>query len=546
MAYSTTRSTFFCPAGTKWYWEFVPTTNYNYASCGITTNSAGWAVNPGGTTDGHGVGFYDVEIDIDGTRTTPSGPASTAWASGDIIGFAYDVDANTIKKYINGSLDYTFTSVPVSTDGPYSPTFGDFGGAVAATINVNFGQDSSFAGLKTAQGNQDDNDVGDFYYTPPTGYLALCTDNLSDPEIALPGDNFNTKLYTGDGATTLAVSSVGFQPDFTWIKNRDQADDYTLVDSVRGATNYIVSNDTDAEVDDSTFVASLDSDGFTVGDDVVVNTSTEDYASWNWKAGGAPTADNDNTSGAMDANSVALNGSLQAAYTPSGSPSLYPKRMSINTTNGFSIISYTSPGTDSDATIPHGLPQTPDMVIIKNLDSTFNWDVWGSDLQSGYDLLLNTTAAETASRWSTTIPTPSLITLKDTYEVNGTDDYIAYCFHSVEGYSKVGSYEGNGVDNGGPFVYTGHEPAMTLIKSIDQAREWWIMDNKRDPYNDDGVQVLWPNTNDAEGDNYTNYDLDYLSNGFKVMGDNSKVNESGQTYLFYSVAASPFKYSNAR
>ena len=146
-----------------------------------------------------------------------------------------------------------------------------------------------------------------------------------------------------------------------------------------------------------------------------------------------------------------------------------------------------------------------------------------------------------------TDPTASVFSV-GTYDAanENNDTILAYCFHSVEAYSKVGSYEGNGDDPDGPFIYTGFEPAVTIIKSIDQARDWWIMDNKRDPYNDNGVQVLWPNTNDAEGDNYTNYEIDYLSNGFKVRGDNNKVNESGQTYLFYSAAASPFKYSNAR
>jgi hypothetical protein len=197
---------------------------------------------------------------------------------------------------------------------------------------------------------------------------------------------------------------------------------------------------------------------------------------WSWLAGTAPTADNSATSGAMTANSVALDGSLQSSYTPSGTPSIYPTKMSINTTNGFSIISYTSPNSSSDETIPHGLSQAPDMVIIKNLDSTFNWDVWSPDLQSGYDLRLNTDDAETASRWSTTDPSASLITLKDTYEVNGTDDYVAYCFHSVEGYSKVGSYTGNG-NADGTFIYR-IQTSICDGKRIAGVNNWVMTDSK--------------------------------------------------------------------
>ena len=516
MAYSTTRSTFFCPAGTKWYWEFVPTTGYNYASCGITTNSAGWAVNPGGTTDGHGVGFYGTELDVDGTRNMS---AITAWASGDIVSFAYDVDNDEIKYYINGSLSYTYSSVPTSTDGPYSPTFGDFGGSVAATINVNFGQDSSFAGLKTAQGNQDDNGVGDFYYDVPAGYLALCTDNLSDPEIALPGENFNTVLYTGDGSAE-AVTGVGFQPDLVWVKTRNYAENHKLFDAVRGLGSLRSNTNSAENTDTNENLTSYDSDGFTIKDpDYIVADRT--IVGWNWKgdgvAGGTLNEDGDTDS-----------------------------YVNVNTAAGFSIVKVTFPDA-LDHTFGHGLSKAPELVIGKDVEASALWWVYSKPSGNTKYLELNTNAAasDAYEAWQDTTPSASVVYVTGGVYVTD-EEFINYCFHSVEGYSKVSTYEGNGVDNGGPFVYTGFEPAVTIIKSIDQAREWWIMDNKRDPYNDNGVQVLWPDTNDAEGDNYTNYDLDYLSNGFKVMGDNNKVNESGQTYLFYSVAASPFKTSNAR
>ena len=522
MAYSTTRSTFFCPAGTKWYWEFVPTTNYNYASCGITTNSAAWDVNPGGTTDGHGVGFYDVEIDIDGTRTTPSGPASTAWASGDIIGFAYDVDANTIKKYINGSLDYTYSSVPVSTDGPYSPTFGDFGGSVAATINVNFGQDSSFGGLKTAQGNQDGNSIGDFYYEPPSGFLALCTSNLSAPEIALPTDHFNTVLYTGNSQSAQSITGVGFEPDLVWIKRRNYAGgNNVLFDQVRGVNKELQANSNATEGTRTGSLNSFDTDGWSTSTDngTNVNYGTYNYVNWNWKG--------DNVAG--------------GTLNEDGSIDSY---VNVNTTAGFSIVKYTSPGSDSDETIGHGLSQAPEMVIAKNRTSAYNWDVWTPALSSGYDLKINDNAAQASGRWSTTIPTASLVTLLDTYEVAGTDDYIAYCFHSVEGYSKVGSYEGNG-DADGAFVYTGFRPAFLLLKSIDDSAHWEMEDDKRDTYNL-SHKSLQANLNYAEDTSTSRNGLDFVSNGFKFRSNSSNIMNGSETYIYLAFAESPFKYSNAR
>ena len=519
MAYSTTRSTFFCPAGTKWYWEFVPTTNYNYASCGITTNSAAWDVNPGGTTDGHGVGFYDVEIDIDGTRTTPSGPAVTAWASGDIIGFAYDVDANTLKYYINGSLDYTFTSVPVSTDGPYSPTFGDFGGSVAATINVNFGADSSFGGLKTAQGNQDGNSKGDFYYVPPTDYLALCTDNLSAPEIALPGDNFNTVLYTGTGVAR-SITGVGFAPDFVWLKNRDTAGQFNILnDTIRGADKQLSSNSTEAETSDSGVLTAFGSDGFSVGTASGSNESTKGIVSWNWKAGGSAVA---NTAGTIDA------------------------LVSANTTAGFSIVKFNEAGTGAGATIGHGLSQAPELVIGKPYNAGDGWRV-GSDFLTSwaYIMRLQTTVAElTHVSFNNLAPTSTLVNMGADGLNNTSYESVLYCFHSVEGYSKVGSYEGNGnSDDAGPFVYCGFKPAFLLVKARDYVTDWVMYDNKRDTYNIVN-NYLEPNTSDAEAVDSAE-DFDMLSNGFKIRSADIKLNHTVD-YIFLAFAESPFKYSNAR
>ena len=517
MAYSNNRSTLFCPAGTKWYWEFVPTTGYNYAACGITTNSHEWDINPGGgnsTPSGHGVGFYGTELDVDGTRNMS---AITAWASGDIVSFAYDVDNDEIKYYINGSLSYTYSSVPTSTDGPYSPSFGDFGGSAAATINVNFGQDSSFGGLKTAQGNQDGNSKGDFYYTPPSGYLALCSDNLPDSSIADPTAHFTTNLWSGDGTDDRTITT-GFDVGLSWIKRRNGTNWHSLSDSVRAADPMPVlySNDTSAETTDANAFAFV-SNGYTVDDDNYYNASAGTYVGWSWKAGGTASSNTD--------------GSITSS-------------VSANPTAGFSIVSYT--GTGANATVGHGLSQAPEFIIQKNRDETQPWWCYSKTIGAGGQISLdeaNAQASDGAVLWNSTAPTSSVFSLGDNTGANGNaDKCIVYCFHSVEGYSKVGSYVGNGVVDG-TFIYTGFKPAFVMIKNTTTTgTNWTVIDTVRNEYNVAGKE-LYPNEADAEAD-YGRIDI--VSNGFKNRIVGNYGNSSGDTYIYLAFAESPFKYSNAR
>jgi len=458
-----------------------------------------------------------------------------SYTQGDIIGVAIDMDNGAI--YFSKNNTWQNSGDPTSGASKTGAAFTDLLTAMpdggwtfffeayhtSSTLVMNFGQDSSFAGNKTAQGNQDSNSIGDFYYEPPTDYLALCTSNLASPEIALPTAHFNTKLYTGDGATTLAVSGVGFQPDFTWIKNRSAADDHTLVDSVRGATNYLVSNESDAEVDDSTFVASLDSDGFTVGDDVVVNTSTEDYASWNWKAG--------------------------TTFDPATAGTVTTGSGSANATAGFSIVKYT--GEAGSITVGHGLSQAPEMIIAKNLDGTYFWAGYHKDIGNTKSISINDSGAEYPEKtWNDTTPSSTVFTLGASTETSAHrfnytgEDFIAYCFHSVEGYSKVGSYEGNG-DNDGTFVYTGFRPMWVMAKCSDQSGSWLMTDSVRFPYNVT-EDPLFANESSAETNSST-YAIDILSNGFKCRGVNNNTNNSsGDSYIYLAFAESPFKTSNAR
>jgi hypothetical protein len=406
-------------------------------------------------------------------------------------------------------------------------------GEYVSTQVINFGQDSSFGGEVTRQGNTDANGIGDFYYAPPAGYLALCTANLPDPAIDpaeddVPADYFNTVLYTGNNSTQ-SITGVGFQPDWTWIKARNTSlMGHILTDAVRGVGKALISNATNAEDTNHEYgyLSVFDSDGFTVTAGSTnadrVNNSSYNYVSWNWLAGNGTSTNTDGT---------------------------ITSTVSANQKAGFSIVSYT--GNGSNATVGHGLSSTPEMIIFKNRTSSGNsWVVYSYELGATKYLLLDSTgAAGTYNHFQNTAPTSSVayITGGATAVNANTNNYIAYCFNSVEGYSKFGSYTGNGSTNG-PFVYTGFQPAFVILKRTDAAsRNWMMQNNKSNPYNV-VASVLSSDLSDQE---YTStasggYGVDFVSNGFKILNNNVNWNASGGTYIYMAFAEMPFKYANAR
>ena len=433
------------------------------------------------------------------------------WAAGDIIGVAVDLDSatSTITFYHNGSSQGTAYSSLSGTSWVF--TYGD----ASTNINlsefvVNFGQDSSFAGNKTAQGNQDSNSIGDFYYTPPTDFLALCTSNLPDPAV-IPSEHFNTVLYTGTGGTN-AITGVGFAPDFVWAKYRSASANHSLFDKIRGATKRLYSNTTNAENTHTGSLTSFDSDGFTMGSAATTNESGQTYVAWNWKANGTGVS---NTSGSITSS------------------------VSANADAGFSIVSYTHTG--NDETVGHGLSKAPEMVIIKGRNVSTSWYVLTTLIDGSLDyLLLESTAAKGNLGYSS----PTANTFPSLQFSNG-NTAIAYCFHSVEGYSKVGSYTGNGSADG-TFVYTGFRPAYVMVKDTENSSwPWWIHDTARNPINPSTKQ-LSPNSSAAEYDDATYTALDIVSNGFKWRTSEAQVNANGETFIYIAFAENPFKYTNAR
>jgi hypothetical protein len=329
-----------------------------------------------------------------------------------------------------------------------------------------------------------------------------------------PSEYFNTKLYTGNSTITNAITGVGFQPDWVWLKGRTIAESHRIYDAVRGASNHISSNASVAET--STFpLTSFDSDGFTIGsaDDSV--NGAYNYVAWNWLA--------DNTSGSSN-----TDGSITST-------------VSASTTSGFSIVTYT--GTGSNATIGHGLGSAPSVVICKQLSGTQQWINYHNSIGATQYLHLNgTDAANTASTiWNDTEPTTSVFSVGTVANCNASGGtYVAYCFAEKKGFSKFGSYTGNG-DADGTFVYTGFKPAFVIHKRTDSAGySWLIHDNKRPDYNSTD-KILEADLANAE---QSNYHMDLLSNGFKHRITSGSTNASGGTYIYMAFAEEPLVGTN--
>ena len=505
-------STFTTGKSGKWYFEVGLTAHSG-------TNKGTVELAP---TDDYGenatlhVGFsFNGNKNVDQSYGQSYGSAVSV---GDIVGVAVDVDGSSINFYVNNSAQ-----------GAISHDFTDYiiynAHASGSTMTSNFGQDSSFAGTETAQGNADENGIGDFYYAPPSGFLAMCTSNLPDPVETIdpaqggsPQDYFNTLLRNGTGSGG-SVTGVGFQPDWYWEKKRNASSNHYMVDSVRGVTKSIFPNLTNAEGTDTNSIESFDTDGFTWGSDD--RAADENLVVWLWKAG---------TAFSNDASATGV-GSIDSAG-------------SVNTDVGFSIINYV--GSGGNGTYAHGLGVAPEMILVKDRTDTANWAVYHSAIGTGKYLELNTSDAVTTDAVHFNPVTSTVIGVgiqgDGSITNTDTDNYIAYCFASVDGYSKIGSYTGNG-NADGTFVYTGFRPAWVIFRKV-PSENWHIKDNKTAPINV-MRQVIDPNRNGAEVAD-ANTDLDFLSNGFKMRASHGTSNAGSTEYFYMAFAEQSFKYSNAR
>ena len=483
-------STLFVTSG-KWYCEITPTAITGTSIGEITINDSNGNIAVGYRSTG--------TKDVDSYSTNAAYGAT--WTVGDTIGVAFDVDNKQVTFYKNGTsqgaITYTGSALTTNSMGVLCAwrTSATFAGT------ANFGQRP-------------------FAYTAPSGFKALCTQNLPVPSIGATtatqaNKYFDAVTYSGSSSSQTVVNSGAFQPDLVWAKSRSNAYNNILVDSLRGGNLLLISNSTAADTS-SSGLATFVSNGITwIGGATGVNDTGVTYVDWMWKANGSGST---NTAGSITST------------------------VSANTTSGFSVVTYT--GTGANATVGHGLGATPSMVIVKRRNSAEDWQVRHISIAAVNSIELNLTggASSSPTTWNSTNPTSTVFSIGTDTQVNASGGtYVAYCFAPIAGYSSMGSYVGNGSTEG-PFIFTGMRPAFVLVRRSDGSDDWYLFDNKRIGYNVRN-EPLYPNGNYAEGSGF-NY-IDLLSNGFK-MRNNSYENVSGANYIYAAFAESPFKYSLAR
>ena len=520
----------FAPDSGKWYCEYhVDATTSNFGGVGATTlndlsqSHIGYSTGETHWVLNHSTASYQT-VYKDNVATGASSLGNVA--VGDIVGLSLDADNGKIYFRKNNSVIGTSTGYAITSDTmtgvywfvAYLRSQGAYGYGT-----FNFGQNGTFCGQKIAQGNTDGNGIGNFYYSPPSSYLALCAKNLPTATIKKPTEHFSTKLYTGD-ASDKTISGLEFAPDFLWVKNRSDAYHHAIVDRVRGANKLLSTSQTAGEYTTTAQVESFTSDGFTIGDNSdanhYVNLNADNYAAWCWKAGGTGSA---NTDGTINTTST-----------------------SVNTTAGISISTYT--GTGSNATVGHGLGVAPSVIIAKCRSASQSWMVQTIGDATDY-MNLETTGASSDWHgiWNDTAATSSVFSIGSGDGVNKSGEtYVAYCFADVSGFSKSGWYRGNS-NAVGPMIYTGFTPAWIMIKmrsiAISGGGDWLIRDIARDTGNPSNSAVY---ANLYAAESTTSMHVDILSNGFKIRSNHDDHNDQTETLWWMAFASTPFKYANAR
>jgi hypothetical protein len=546
----------------KWYWEWCMTGSAwdggpGWANQQVNTQAELGYNSPSSATGAQIVYMYcsngstNWHIISDAPKSASSGTTvdySTALAQDDIIGICADFDNDKWYMSINGSFT-NMRSGQNPADGS-NPLCSASGGGGTVTIartagyvwypaignwaaasrpsTVNFGQDSTFGGEITAGGNADGNGFGDFKYAPPTGFLALCTGNLSvsddiDPaqtDDEYPAKNFNTVLFTGNSSTN-AVTGLGFKPDLIWGFTRDGTQDKRMIDSTRGGASKIVSNATNDEVTGTTVISAFGTDGFTANGGQFNNDNGKACGAWCWKGTGGTTASNSDGD---------ITSTIQA-----------------NTNAGFSIVKFTSNNT-ANQEIGHGLGAVPRFILVKPLTGG-GWSWWVYHYNNGtlgYLKLNDSDAFSSGTAGFGAHPSSSVFTMGavgNSMPNNTSTEVISYVWSDVEGMQKFGIYEGNGnVD--GAFIYTGFRPRMLFVKDRDRSENWVTFDSARNTFNSVDKGVFWNSDAVETTGSGSGFDVDFLSNGFKMRCTHDNLNGSS-TYIYGAWGDVPFKYNNS-
>jgi hypothetical protein len=486
----------------KWYAEFSVTSitagsQGNPIGVGLFPATAEFtAVNQQVGDSNRGYGFYcsdtagSVPIKrVNGTSTSVG--TGTATSTSDVFMVAFDIT--------NGNGWFGKNGTWYAGD-PSAGTGASITGIVVAdyVLAMSAYRDNTYNNAAAFNFGQ-----RPFSYTPPTGFKALNTQNLPEPVIKKGNQWFDATLWTGTGATQSIVNAGGFQPDLVWAKARSAAESNRLLDSLRGATNVLYSNLTNAETTESLGLTAFNSNGFTLGSGSP-NTSTVTYVGWQWKEGATP---------------------------------------------GFDIVTWAGNST-SGRTIAHSLGVAPNVILTKSRSNPSSW-IFGIGGIAGFGvndyLVVNSTNAKATSSTFYQAYGSSTFTVgvSAADEMNKTgNNYVSYLFAEVAGFSKFGSYTGNGSSDG-PFVFTGFRPRWVMIKRTDTAETWTVVDSSRTTINKNSVEFLQPNSSAAEFTD-TNSEYDFLANGFKLKDAGSLVNGSGGTYVYAAFAETPFRNSLAR
>lgn len=451
---------------------------FGITSGGVFANAFGNLFYPAYGYRNDGAKIQSSSSDSQATTTA----YGASFTTGDVIGIAFDASAGSVTFYKNGvSQGAAFTGLTLTQYGVYAAATNN---SSSNTINWNYGQRP-------------------FTYTPPTGFLALNTQNLPDATIKKGNQYFDALTWSGDNASTRNITG-NFAPDFVWTKSRSGAYWHNLFDTSRGASNALATNNTNAEYTASTsgYLSAFLSNGFTLSagsvDSLNTNATGQTYVGWQWKE---------------------------------------------SVTAGFDIVTYT--GTGAARTIAHSLNAAPKMYIVKQRSGVSNWETYHTSLGSDYYVVLDGTNAKINSTvvWNNTAPTSTVFSLGTGGNNTSGQTYVAYLFAEVAGFSKFGSYTGNGSADG-PFVFLGFRPRFLMVKRSDSASDWYMVDTSRDTYNL-ANKSLFADLSDAESTIYATFDI--LSNGFKLRGSTTNnMNGSGGTYIYAAFAESPFRNSLAR
>ena len=505
----------FAPRSGKWYVEFYNHSNAGYNVLGIVQQESIDEGDYGNWLPNGVANKQFLYYSHNGNKATSGSSVSygSSWGSGNqIIGCALDMDNGKVWWSLNGTFQASGDPANgtnaafdnLDTSSGFYMAFSDYNSGANGTMGINCGQDSTFGGAIAVGGNADENGFGDFKYSPPAGFLAMCSANLpmntnQDPAQGTPPNNyFDAITYTGNGGT-LAISSLSFSPNMVWIKNRTSGDDWCVQDTINGVGKTKAMNSASGYATETDCITSFDSNGFTMSNDHKVNASSENYVAYCFKE------------------------SQEA---------------------GFDMFAYTGTGGGTQV-VSHNLGETPKMVWIFLVSgSATDTMVYIDTVNMGtsYGIFPSLTNARQATSY-VAATSSSNITVGSSANATGRG-YLAMCWAQREGFSNYGQWIGNG-DGNGPFIYTGFRPKFVWWKNINASENWQVRDTARIIGNTGSQGRFYFNSSAAEGSASTASPIDFLSNGFKIRGTNSEQNNNGHGYIYGAWADVPAKYNNA-